>query len=103
MPIFRRGQGPEEERDDVHIDFPALEEAGLRSVQSARLSVWNVWWMRRVHLKCMCDKVKIVVAVQIGVSVLTELGLGFYVHWQDLQTSQPGVPTICQRGAWETV
>lgn len=76
-PIFRCGQGPAEGRDDVHIDFPALGEAGWYDVQSAHLSVWNVCRVGWVHLKCLCDRVRIAVAVQIGVSVLTVKWSGF--------------------------
>lgn len=82
---FRRGQGGAEGRDDVHIDFPALEEAVWRHVQSARLLVWNVWRAMWVLLKCarvwvcayVCVCVKIAVAVQMGVSVWHHSGLGY--------------------------
>lgn len=85
--VFRRGQGGSEGRDDVRIDFPALKEAVWRHVQSARLLVWNVWRAKCVRLKCVCfTRVKIAVAVQVGVSVWHHSGLG-YVHTG--QTYQP--------------
>lgn len=58
---------------------------------------------RSLFQVCMCDLVKIAVAVQMGVSDFTALWPAFCAHWQQPPTSQAGALASSHWEAWETV